>query len=168
MLALVRTNSWTAVISSWLAGQKYFTHLQGSVNGMTRLIIGPATPVPTVKPVRKVKIRSRNICFFVANKRKNFSKLIVNIHPRHSYKMVDCLKNNLSHGWHWCARTYVSMNVYTTMWMLRALGFVVAHDLLEYTDTWMTSRWTCFLCFVQHGAPFVRLFRIFNKQVKAS
>ena len=125
MLALVRTNSWTAVISSWLAGQKYFTHLQGSVNGMTRLIIGPATPVPTVKPVRKVKIRSRNICFFVANKRKNFSKLIVNIHPRHSYEMVDCLKNNLSHRWHWCARTYVSMNVYTTMWMLRALGFVV-------------------------------------------
>ena len=26
------------------------------------------------------------------------------------------------------------------------------------TDTWMTSRETCFLCFVQHGARFVKMF----------
>ena len=37
----------------------------------------------------------------------------------------------------------------TMMWMLHALWFVVAHDLLE-----MTSRETSFFCFVQNGARF--------------
>ena len=34
------------------------------------------------------------------------------------------------------------------------------------TNTWMTSQETCFLCFVQHGARFLRLFRM--KHVKDS
>ena len=30
------------------------------------------------------------------------------------------------------------------MWMLWTLLLVIAHDLLEYLDTWVTSEETCF------------------------
>ena len=60
------------------------------------------------------------------------------------------------------------MYLYTMMRMLRALWLVVAHDLSEYR--YMTSRESCFLCFVQHGARFWKcLWDYFGlKQVKSS
>ena len=56
------------------------------------------------------------------------------------------------------------------MQLLSAMWLVVAHDLLEYRSTWMTSREICFLYFVQHNARFWKcLWDFFGfKRVKTS
>ena len=64
---LVRKNPWTALISSWLVGQKNFTHPQGSVIGSKTLTVGPPkadTVAKTVGKVMSIKIK-RYILYFL-------------------------------------------------------------------------------------------------------